>query len=77
MKKNLNKDLTMDKIEIIENQSSEMLTILLRKNDTEKILFCGNYWDFNRDGKTFKELFKALGLNVKLIQKEDDYDPQY
>lgn len=39
MKKNLNKDLTMNKIKIIENRSNEMLKIILKKDNIEKIWY--------------------------------------
>lgn len=57
-----------NKIIITEDKECEMLSI--RFND--KSLFYGNYWDFNRDGNAFFELFKKAGLSVSLEEKEYD-----
>ena len=59
------------KVVITEDSSSEMLRITVGK----KCLFEGNYWDFNRDGGSFKELFEAVGAEVELTEK--DYDEWY
>jgi hypothetical protein len=57
-----------NKVVITEDSSSEMLRITVG----DECLFEGNYWDFNRDGTTFKRLFKSIGAEVELVEK--DYD---
>jgi len=59
-------------IVIIEDSHSDMLRISV----DGKCLFEGNTWDFNRDGKTFRDFFLAIGIgDVTLMDKE--YDKWY
>ena len=61
--------MAMMKIKITEDRSSEMLRI----ECGDKCLFEGNYWDFDRCGKSFKELFENMGLQVELEEKDYDF----
>jgi hypothetical protein len=66
------KEKNMNKVLITEDRSSEMLKIV---KEDGTFLFEGNYWDFNRDGGSFKKLFEAVGVEVELTEK--DYDEWY
>ena len=57
------------KIIIVEDVNSDMLSIETSDNVH---LFYGNYWDFNRDGKSFQDMFEKLGFEVEYNEK--DYD---
>jgi len=43
--------------------SEEMIQII---NQDGKVVFGGNYWDFNRNPESFKRLFESLGLKVSM-----------
>jgi len=45
------------------SESEEMIQII---NKDGKVVFGGNYWDFNRSPNGFKRLFESLGLNVTM-----------
>ena len=59
-------------IQISEQIDQEMLTIDVNIGSKWKTVFCGNAWDFNRDGATFKKLFEELGHDVSLVQCCDE-----
>lgn len=42
-----------------------------------KSVFYGNYWDFNRDGESFKKLFELIDNNIEVTLDECDltFDP--
>ena len=45
------------------SESEEMIQII---NKDGKVVFGGNYWDFDRSPKSFKRLFESLGINVTM-----------
>jgi len=45
------------------SESEEMIQII---NKDGKVVFGGNYWDFNRSPEGFKRLFESLGINVTM-----------
>jgi hypothetical protein len=45
------------------SESEEMIQII---NKDGKVVFGGNYWDFDRSPEGFKRLFESLGLNVTM-----------
>lgn len=45
------------------SDSEEMIQII---NQDGKVVFGGNYWDFDRSPKGFKRLFESLGLKVSM-----------
>ena len=58
-------------IKITEDPHSEMLRIEYK----DKCVFEGNYWDFSVDGEGFKNLFKAMKIEVDIDYK--DYEEWY
>jgi hypothetical protein len=52
----------MSKVKILKDESVEMMKIVL----DEKVLFEGNYWDFNRDPDGLLKFLKKLNLNVSI-----------
>ena len=45
------------------NQKEEIIQII---NQDGKVVFGGNFWDFNSDPESFKTLFESLGLKVSM-----------
>jgi hypothetical protein len=45
------------------SESEEMIQII---NQDGKVVFSGNYWDFDRSPEGFKNLFELLGLKVSM-----------
>lgn len=45
------------------SESEEMIQII---NQDGKVVFGGNYWDFDSSPEGFKRLFESLGLKVSM-----------
>ena len=45
------------------SKSEEMIQII---NQDGKVVFGGNYWDFDRSPQGFKRLFESLGIKVSM-----------
>lgn len=57
------------KIIITEDQNCDMIKI---ENEKGNCAIYGNYWDINRTGQSFLQLFKDLGIEVELVEKPFD-----
>ena len=59
----------MAKIKIEFKPSHEMMYIT---DETGKWFFNGNYWDFDRSPDALKNFLESLGLEVEIIELDDD-----
>lgn len=60
----------LDTFKIIAKITTDKKTEMIKIEDEEgNCLFYGNEWDFNRDAKTFKNLFEKLGVKTEIVEK--------
>ena len=50
---------------VVKNDKQNEILIIEKDGET---IFNGNYWDFNRDGKSMKNFIEKLGLTVDYIE---------